>query len=847
MGAGVSSARRTPDDEAVTVALQKAIVGGHPRQVAALVRRMEKDGHATQVVGDSRIHQLPNALHMLLKAGMNASVALYLVLKSGRFEPLPVVLSEFAKLKPMRREDSEGWVKFVVDALAAAPEQAGREAALEQLIDAGFDAGLVLGAALTGGHIELARVAMNKGGTLPDALRNSDRVATKLILNMPTGAEQLTLLSSVVEAGYSPSTLLREAVIMNEGDIAVLAMEKGGTLQGTAPLSLQSVTTFVILVLSKRKEPIESALLDAGLDPNRLLLAAVMAGSTRSAEVAQQHGASLAEVTLSAEDMRTVLGAAGTISRLVAAGLPASPAMLDRLATQGSVAEVAQLLQAGADANAPLPPDGLSVLQRAAALTYPAAVGRLFGVQDDRPPVEVEDVEPALDDLLQPQKAAHVSHCPVCLKFVERVPGGCMYMKHVCAQDSTYYHAGLYERYADKTSGTIAWCTLCGRICKGHGHYPLVRHDAPLPAQLEPFRGVPEFYGESCAPHGGGDRPEKLARVHTMLVTAAAELRSGAPNWDRVVEAAWDAPFDPPDLTRVLRDNKWDDVDLSAFPSRDARHGRGANGAPPLPAWQPSKGEALPSVADPTGPSNTNVLYVGDEGAPLIRFHHRMSEEAVQGAAVSPGAVNHHASTGVSAEGLTEFLKSVTRGVENGDPETKALFGRCVLYQFRANASAREHTCTAVLRPEEVASLVPQHVPEDVYEAYAAAYARVFAPRQPVVTSVPDAATLQAAAAVGAPMRGGSASSSPPSCSTSRTRSAQCRAGLAAVHAGGAAVAATPQAAEAVDDAHYHVRSSSRDKLAQQRGKSRVAAPAKVIANITNSRRAHNLVRRAAQ
>ena len=149
----------------------------------------------------------------------------------------------------------------------------------------------------------------------------------------------------------------------------------------------------------------------------------------------------------------------------------------------------------------------------------------------------------AIFDTEQPPKgsvelgsvAENVSMCPVCFKYSRRMEG-CEYVKHDCSEVPGYIHMELYDKYND--TGEITWCTICGRICRGHTHYPLTDPREPranLPRRNTALKG--------CG--GGGGLEEKFARfrkVREVLKKMDPSL-SYEDAMDIVIEEMWRAPI----------------------------------------------------------------------------------------------------------------------------------------------------------------------------------------------------------------------------------------------------------------------------------------------------------------
>jgi hypothetical protein len=146
------------------------------------------------------------------------------------------------------------------------------------------------------------------------------------------------------------------------------------------------------------------------------------------------------------------------------------------------------------------------------------------------------------------------SHCPICLKYVSRDEATCMYMSHNCSELKGFHHKALFNKYKHRyvnAAGVetgrevVAWCTLCGRICKGHQHYKLDSYTVNKPTLLPP--GAP--YDSDCRKtNGGGGKPEKIQR-HQRLREYALELNDKVGEittkeaLEQLVEEMWNAPL----------------------------------------------------------------------------------------------------------------------------------------------------------------------------------------------------------------------------------------------------------------------------------------------------------------
>ncbi len=146
------------------------------------------------------------------------------------------------------------------------------------------------------------------------------------------------------------------------------------------------------------------------------------------------------------------------------------------------------------------------------------------------------------------------SHCPICLKYVSHDEATCMYMSHNCSELKGFHHKALFNKYKHRyvnAAGVetgrevVAWCTLCGRICKGHQHYKLDSYTVDKPTLLPP--GAP--YDTDCRKtNGGGGKPEKVQR-HQRLREYAQELNNRVGEittneaLELLVEEMWNAPL----------------------------------------------------------------------------------------------------------------------------------------------------------------------------------------------------------------------------------------------------------------------------------------------------------------
>jgi len=164
---------------------------------------------------------------------------------------------------------------------------------------------------------------------------------------------------------------------------------------------------------------------------------------------------------------------------------------------------------------------------------------------------------------------ANVSMCPVCLKYVERSEA-CNYMTHDCSTEG-YYHRNLFDKYKN-THNHVSWCTLCGRICRGHNHYPLSSVDDPVPNVIigtDPF-------AKDCRVDGGGGLEEKIMRFRTMReYTKRLQLEIGKISHEaamnELVEAMWNPGMMQRIVSNIIRNKKFN-ISINEFPEHIERN-----------------------------------------------------------------------------------------------------------------------------------------------------------------------------------------------------------------------------------------------------------------------------------
>lgn len=291
------------------------------------------------------------------------------------------------------------------------------------------------------------------------------------------------------------------------------------------------------------------------------------------------------------------------------------------------------------------------------------------------------------------------SCCPVCLSYVQRSEA-CRYMSHDCTkQAGVVPHKRLYDMYKND-AGIIAWCTICGRICRGHRHYfPTLQSSNELPP-LAPIReGMTPFGGEQeCIRDGGAGFPEKVSRFEGML-SKLKELQSEVGKTTEriarrtVVEAAWDAPFKLVTSQQMLQTGKFV-TRPEEFPAPPAP----APAAPEVPAPDiPKPADELANVPEVIGEGGFDSILRYDT-APIIRFVHKKKD----------GTVYRHTDEElVSKEGLEGFI-----GNQNQNFGTDK-FGYC----FAPG-------CDAKLWPQDITDFLDDR---EIYEDYRQKFNRKFA------------------------------------------------------------------------------------------------------------------------
>jgi ankyrin repeat protein len=315
--------------------------------------------------------------------------------------------------------------------------------------------------------------------------------------------------------------------------------------------------------------------------------------------------------------------------------------------------------------------------------------------------------------------AKNCSLCPICMKYIIRSEA-CMYMSHVCKDLKGYYHEALYNKYKNE-EGKIYWCTICGRICKGHRHYTLGQAQGAVPTLL-PGR---DPFATDCVEEGGGSIPEKLLRFR-RLREYARDLQEevGKLSWidamNELCEEMWNAPLVRVSRAKLeqMRVEKQFNIKSTNFPIRLAP----AENSPNIPYILPTNSEEerrakLPVVHPSETETMTNFMRMDDVN--ILQFQHKRKD----------GSINNHDKKGqqISREGFLYWLKHILE-----DP-TAEEFGYC--WQFKTaqqmipmSEEQKANVCDATLHPEEVRSALDLNDPEQekLAESYRKAFNRVF-------------------------------------------------------------------------------------------------------------------------
>ncbi len=315
------------------------------------------------------------------------------------------------------------------------------------------------------------------------------------------------------------------------------------------------------------------------------------------------------------------------------------------------------------------------------------------------------------------------SICPVCLKHIAHENQTCMYMTHSCVEQAGYegyYHKKLWKAFSYKkqyyANGAlipehlqklvIEWCTLCGRICRGHKHYalaPIYKADGSI--QIPALIDGGDYYATTCAKPGigGGGIKEKInryRRFREVVITLNKPDIIGKIPYDEaintLVEAVWEAPLDPRRF-EINRIEKLKKFNINNFPL--------PSGLPKPPKYIYSI-PTYPDVANPelmplvfpkaTAAIKNSAFSVFGSDENIVQFRHRMAD----------GKINNHEGPNqqVALDRLMGQIKSMTETPNSED------FGMCWQHKrdaynvpdFLNDKAHKPKQCTAKLYPEEL-------------------------------------------------------------------------------------------------------------------------------------------------
>lgn len=250
-------------------------------------------------------------------------------------------------------------------------------------------------------------------------------------------------------------------------------------------------------------------------------------------------------------------------------------------------------------------------------------------------------------------KPSDISLCPVCGEYTERTDG-CMYLSHTCTNAITT-HKKLYKKYKSP-EGKIYWCTICGRICHGHSHYPLVSSTDPKPALLpqvaDQFFNNRDDIDRACLQSGGGGFDEKLKRLvrYRQYIWFAQEEFIGIEDrkkvWNNLIELTWDAPlfsYQNNKVREIRNTGIWNisnDRFTEASPISTIENR--PNNVPEYPFER--TGNKLPTLG---GHGMCNISF--NDCEERVQFHHRQKN----------GSMNHHESCKISKEEVENHIAGV--------------------------------------------------------------------------------------------------------------------------------------------------------------------------------------------
>lgn len=283
-------------------------------------------------------------------------------------------------------------------------------------------------------------------------------------------------------------------------------------------------------------------------------------------------------------------------------------------------------------------------------------------------------------------------------------------MYHNCKEEQRVkggiVHDELYNKYKG-ADGLIWWCTICGRISRGHTHYDLLPPFVANPTVARPDPGAPVFGNDCKGANKGGGLEEKVARFrrareYALELQAEVDRITETQALKEIMEEMWKAPIERYEARakKILREGRFN-IPNTNFPPNVA------------PAPAPAQANAVaPNVQRPQANRNDPALrpeVVEEEGMmdPLtlddidigIMFHHRKPD----------GTLYHH-DLPIGRPGFIAWFDPDGQDMAKSFAEIN--FGHC----FDMN-------CNAIFYPQELEPFVDtaeeeKFIPRDLFETY---------------------------------------------------------------------------------------------------------------------------------
>lgn len=366
------------------------------------------------------------------------------------------------------------------------------------------------------------------------------------------------------------------------------------------------------------------------------------------------------------------------------------------LAAMKDAVDIAKfLIEMGADKNYRAP-DGQTAMDLAKSESMQEALGKPARIWKGKSKGDIE----LFDTFFEGDNLINFSMCPICLGYTERADG-CRYMHHNCKdQKGTMPHERLYSLYKNE-SGTVYWCTICGRSCFGHRHFQFVPHDQTTLPELAPIPEGGDFFGGEafCLKDGGGGIKEKVKRLNQLIAkTKDLQAQVGTITErearEQLTEAAWDAPLLDIPVDTILAEKKFT-TSKEDFPAEVAE----SEAAAPVADVQKPADEAA-NIPEEV-PQGMDAFTLEDV-SPAIRFVHKKKD----------GTVYRHTDNQlVGKDGLTMFIKDMLPkfGLDT--------FGYCFA----------DPDCDGKMWPQDIQ---PYITDPEVFATYKARFNQKFAPME---------------------------------------------------------------------------------------------------------------------